>query len=225
MKKLFIISVLLIFSYSIFAQAETSDCKVLLKEIADVYKGECKKGLAHGQGYAEGWDTYEGSFKKGLPDGKGKYLWNSGNVYVGEWKKGAMEGKGVLTIKTQEGDSIVEGYWKDNDYIGVTARPITYKILENRGIPRTNFYKVDDSGDKIEFFFTMMGNNLTPQNLQYYMTTGTESSMFIGYNNVEFPVTCYMTYQATNQLGSDILDYSLTFEIYESGTWEIHLYH
>ncbi|MDZ7607199.1 MAG: hypothetical protein U5K79_16780 [Cyclobacteriaceae bacterium] len=50
-------------------------------------EGECKKGLANGQGNAKGTDEYEGQFKDGLPHGTGTYIWANGDVYTGAWKK------------------------------------------------------------------------------------------------------------------------------------------
>jgi len=57
-----------------------SECKVLLPGLAGTYTGECKKGLADGEGVALGTDSYRGSFRKGLPDGEGPYTWATGGV-------------------------------------------------------------------------------------------------------------------------------------------------
>ena len=65
-----------------------SECKVLKDEISIEYKGDCKDGLAHGQGEATGIDHYKGSFKKGFPHGEGTYKWYTGESYEGQWKKG-----------------------------------------------------------------------------------------------------------------------------------------
>ena len=114
-----------------FAQEQTTGCRVLLPQIAGQYEGECKKGLADGMGKAQGTDQYEGFFKKGLPDGQGKYTWNDGTTFEGEWKKGREDGYGVLTSHLASRDSVLSGYWIDDEYIGTEKKP--YKI-NNKGI-------------------------------------------------------------------------------------------
>lgn len=99
-----------------FAQ---SDCKVKLTALEGNYNGDCKKGLAHGFGKAKGKDTYEGEFKKGLPHGTGIYTWSHGNVFDGRWNKGLKDGYGKLMIKTQVSDSLVIGYWQEDEYVGI----------------------------------------------------------------------------------------------------------
>ena len=147
------------------------------------------------------------------------------DYYEGSWKNGMRDGKGVLTIKMHDRDSIMAGYWVENTYIGEVARPITYKVLEKDGIDRLTFFKVDDQGGTIEIFFTMLGNNLIPENLFFFMDTGNVSSIFTGYSDVDFPVKCYLTYQRTNQLGEGTIDCRLTFEIHDPGRWEVYIYH
>ena len=79
--------------------AAQDQCVVLMESISDRYEGECKKGLAHGQGEAWGIDHYTGSFKKGLPNGMGTYEYTDGSVYEGMWSKGLRHGTGKLTFK------------------------------------------------------------------------------------------------------------------------------
>ncbi len=69
MKKIFSLILLSLFlTSSIKAQ---TDCKVLKPEISLLYKGDCKNGLAHGYGKADGIDHYEGNFKKDFQMGLG----------------------------------------------------------------------------------------------------------------------------------------------------------
>ena len=100
------------------------NCKVLLDSIAGQYNGECKKGLAEGQGTSKGINMYVGEFKKGLPNGTGKYTWANGTVYDGQFKNGLKEGKSVLTIHMPDGRERVQtGYWKKDAYIGEYENP------------------------------------------------------------------------------------------------------
>lgn len=109
-----------LFSIIIYSQ----DCVVDKESLKGTYTGDCKKGKANGKGKAVGTDTYEGEFKSGLPDGEGIYTWSNGNVFSGKYSKGLRNGKGIMTFKKESGqDSIVEGFWKKDIYIGRYERP------------------------------------------------------------------------------------------------------
>lgn len=96
-------------------------CRVLLKSLEGEYTGDCKKGLAHGDGEAKGIDTYKGEFRKGLPHGTGVYLWENGDSYEGDFRDGMKDGKGRLVVRREnKGDSALTGYWSKDEYIGLT---------------------------------------------------------------------------------------------------------
>jgi hypothetical protein len=117
---------LLLFSVSVFSQP----CEVDKESLKGTYSGDCKKNKAHGKGKAVGTDTYEGEFKNGIPDGEGMYTWATKNVFEGKFLKGLREGKGKMIFK-REGtqDSVVEGYWKKDAYIGKNEKPY---IIHNK---------------------------------------------------------------------------------------------
>ena len=99
------------------------DCKVLDPNLEGVYTGECKNGKAAGLGKAVGKYTYEGEFKAGLPDGKGEMTDDRGILFKGNFKKGKRDGEGILYLK----DSIQNGFWKNDKYIGLFEAP--YKVV------------------------------------------------------------------------------------------------
>jgi len=115
------ISLLGIFMLNSFFTGEllAQDCKVLKESISGTYSGDCKKGLAHGNGTAEGQDTYTGEFKKGLSNGYGTYTWADGNIYKGEFKNGLMEGEGEMTVALEGMDGkVTTGFWEKDKYLG-----------------------------------------------------------------------------------------------------------
>ena len=104
--------------------AYNQSCEVDRESLKGTYTGDCKKNKAHGQGKAVGADTYEGEFKNGIPDGQGTYTWSNKNVFQGKYLKGLREGKGIMTFKRAGApDSVVEGYWKKDAYVGKNEKP------------------------------------------------------------------------------------------------------
>lgn len=124
MKKIFIAIITLSLSLPVFSQ----DCSVEMQSLKGTYSGECKKGKANGKGKAVGVDTYEGQFKTGLPYGEGIYIWSSGNRYNGGFSEGQRNGFGTMLYKrTNATDSIVEGFWKNDLYVGKDENP--YRVI------------------------------------------------------------------------------------------------
>lgn len=162
----------------IFAQ---TDCKVLLDKIASQYTGDCKKGVAEGDGSAEGEDRYEGEFKKGLPDGSGVYTFANGDVYNGDFKKGLKEGKGKMTIQLG-GDLTREqtGFWKEDKYIGEHEKPyvIQYKSTGVLSI-RINETK-NPANDGNALFIELQNKGRVQQSPDFgiNVTTGSFSSRY-----------------------------------------------
>ena len=104
-----------------------------METLKGTYEGDCKKNKADGNGNAIGEDTYVGEFKGGYPDGKGKYIWKNGDWYEGEWKKGLREGQGIMHLIARDSkDSVLDGYWKKDKYIGQYESPylVHYKTAD-----------------------------------------------------------------------------------------------
>jgi len=213
--------VLILFSGSIlYAQEE---CKVLMPEISGSYTGKCKKGLAQGKGLAVGTDTYEGRFLKGLPDGTGKYTWADGRVYEGSWEAGERDGKGKMIYPPEQGDSIVSGYWKKDEYVGTELIP-QYKVARNQGTVRYSIRKVNEVGSGFSVSLYLAGSFNTDIDGWTMDTSSGElitSGRKPGLENAVVPYTVRIKYRVWNQMHSSQHDVLFDFTINEPGTFEV----
>ncbi len=213
---------LLIMSGVLFAQEKEEECKVLMKEISETYKGDCKDGLAHGNGIASGIDIYQGRFKKGLPWGSGKYTWDNGDYYDGRWKKGKRNGKGLMYMK--ESDTELKGIWKNDEFIKEVKDP-PYEVTLKYGVTGLNFYKYDENEPHdIEVLFQRDGgqSSLVGQ-LVLISTSGSikKSNSFSGFENVQFPFEGSVEFVEQSRMGSLSVRYEVKFKIIEKGSWRI----
>jgi hypothetical protein len=206
-----------------FLLQSQTDCKVLKKEIAGNYEGDCKKGLAHGKGKAVGTDTYEGQFRKGFPNGNGTYTGADGSVFIGDWKNGIRDGEGTLTYQIEGRDTTIAGLWKDDIYIG--PKPEKPEVKQMEGLDR---YSIDreGNGSRILIDIYMNGSpNATIENLSILSTSGSEFSMgrSIGYENINFPVVVKISYKTWNKMHTSQHYVSFEFEIKQEGNWKVVL--
>jgi hypothetical protein len=91
-------------------------CRVLDPELAGIYQGGCKDGLAEGYGEAKGSAEYRGDFHSGRKHGKGVKTWPSGDRYEGEFVEDRKEGTGKFTWSLRgasAGESYSGGYLND----------------------------------------------------------------------------------------------------------------
>ncbi len=200
---------------------QQSPCLVKLQQISGQYSGECRKGLAHGKGVAQGIDRYDGDFFKGLPNGRGKYTWANGSYYEGEWKNGLREGVGKMV----SGDSVVSGYWKADLFKGAKKLP-SYTITLTRNVARYSVTKSVESGNGVLVKVMLGGNdNSEIEDLSLAYTSGTEyrNVGIYGIQNTTVPVDVTIRYRTWNQLHT--AQYEAVFEvtILEPGTWKITL--
>lgn len=175
MKKILVFSTMILLSLSIFA--DNNSCKVLLKNIDGKYNGQCKDGLASGQGIAMGVDTYVGNFLKGLPDGKGVYTYKNGDVYKGHWTQGQKNGRGVFiyTLPGTQITQIVKGYWKDNQYVGKsldTDSVKPYNVTSTFGIMDYSVKRTDSLNTKITISIKDLMVNYIPIDLSIDASNG-----------------------------------------------------
>ena len=219
MNKSYLVALFLMMSAFVCGQQE--GCRVLLPGISGAYAGDCKKGLAHGNGLAQGTDRYEGHFSKGLPDGNGVYKWADGSLYDGQWKNGMRNGHGRFV----KGDSIAEGFWKDNKYQG--KKPVApYKIQTNRNVQRwtiTRSVEIE-TGVRIKIMLGGQENSeIEDFSLAYSSGTEYKNVNIYGIQNATAPFDVTVRYKTWNQLHSVQYDVLFEFTITEPGTWNVTL--
>ncbi len=198
---------------------EDKETKVLIPTINKKYKGNVKKGLAHGEGEAWGeTDHYKGMFKKGYPHGKGIYTWGNGNKYNGEFVKGKMSGQGELRIKQEtKPDSVLTGYFKNNDYIGKYKEP--YRTFSEQGIRKVDFQKNAGEINQVAIMVYAGGQQIAAQQISVRDPKNTIKENRGGnltLTNVVFPLE-----QVNVSFSVGQFSYNLTFEIFEEGNWTV----
>jgi hypothetical protein len=199
-------------------------CKVLKPEISGTYTGKCKNGLAHGKGIASGSDRYEGFFVKGLPQGNGTYTYSNGNIYTGEWVEGMRHGLGRFTMKTGGMDSIQNGLWQEDKYMG--PKPQNPIATYNSGIDRYSFQKNNTTKLRVLIDFYQNGSrNNGMSNFQMSTSSGSDTKIgqSIGYDYITFPVTIKISFTSWNKLHTIQYDVKFNFEIFEPGDWTVTL--
>lgn len=222
MKQILLVVFVLCFT---FGTGIAQECKVLKTEIAAKYTGECKKGLANGKGIAEGTDTYEGKFKEGLPHGSGIYKYANGDIYSGDFKNGLRNGNGKFTFKYLGKDSTYNGLW-DNDKLVKKILPVAYTISQKTNVQRYTVQKTG-TGNRVMFSFMQNGmNNRALAGLSFAENSGTSFTMGLdqGFDSVQFPFTCKITYSTQNSLRTASYDVVFEIQITEPGQWMVTLF-
>ena len=226
MKKSYMIIGALIFITGMSLLDAQTLCKVLKPEISGTYTGSCKRELADGLGEATGIDFYKGEFVKGLPDGKGTYLWKNGATYEGEWKKGLRDGIGTYSFKNSERDSVLEGRWKDDKYLGQVLKA-PYVIEYRNSIGRVSFTRVGDR-PYVKYKFSRNGIEANIfSNVLMQGSSGTESNTgsFVGFEQVTFPFNGKLTFNAPNAFMSATLSCELRCTINKPGAWIVTIFY
>lgn len=225
------------FASSWFSAAwSQNNCKVLKPGIDSIYAGDCKQGLANGQGVASGIDWYNGEFKKGLPEGTGTYIWKNGDKYEGEWKKGLKDGNGKYTVVRNGRDSVVSGIWESDKFIG-EERIAPYVIQYRNGVTRVSCVRSGDQPLRIYYKFSRGGStseNTSPiSDLLLQGSSGNESSSsnYFGFDDVIFPFQGKIKFTAPSALSSPgsqsavTLNYELNFVINQPGAWMVTIFY
>ncbi|WP_372644111.1 hypothetical protein [Ancylomarina sp.] len=223
MKKVFVLCSIFVFVFYGKQSLAQESGKVLLPKISKSYKGECKKGLAHGNGDAKGVDTYSGQFKKGLPQGTGTYVWQNGDYYVGDWHKGLRSGEGEFHIKVNNQDTVYAGIWKHDKYLGkrVVLPTVTYKS----SVERYSFKKLSE-GCLVSI--KIMQNGSVNTSVSQLIIDGDSGNELINGNSFCFenfivPFKCSVRYYTMNKLRKAQYEVKFDFEITQLGNWELVL--
>jgi len=189
--------------YMSFGQ-DKSSCKALIDDDNGFYKGECKKGLAHGEGvynFSDELRTYEGNFKKGKFNGEGI----------------------IYTVESGEKEIVKKGIWKSNVYKGEKKiRP--YSVGRSVNLARYTIRKKGE-GNKVEINFYRNGGRNNVSNLQMFANYGQEirGGYISGFENIEYPFKCELIYNTLNKLETLTYEVRFDFTINESGEWEVIL--
>lgn len=132
----------------LYAQDSSKSCKVEMKSLDGIYKGECKNGYANGKGEAIGYHRYVGLFKNGLPNGMGTYYFSDSIFYTGNFQDGIKEGKGEMHyLRNGLPDSVLKGYWSGNEYTG--KKYTTYSLMDNSGYDQVLISSSQESGNTL----------------------------------------------------------------------------
>jgi len=202
------------------------DCEVKVAELAESYEGKCKKGLAHGKGFAKGKDTYEGKFKKGLPHGEGVYTYDNGNVYVGQFENGMKAGEGKMTFSSGSVPAL-DGFWIDDEYAGKDKK--VWKVIDrSTSIKNLRFRRVGNKVNQVTFKFTNQGKPVKSSNVSFecpnaVFLNGTDFET--EFTISEFPIKGNVIFRAaglkTANGSSDFVSGQAEFEITFKGDWEV----
>ena len=215
--RLILSSILLIIVFFSEVTAQ-SNCKVDIEELAGKYEGDCKKGLAHGNGTAIGTDQYTGEFRKGLPHGSGVYTYSNGMVYDGEFKNGLKDGEGKMNLAPiNNRDSVLVGFWSKDKYVGQYKDP--YKIhYKSPLVTGTKITAADDDESIIFITISLKGKTESNPNFTLQEQIGAYSTIqsFGRTTKVyvaRFPFRFTLTY----------MDETADIEILNEGSWNVSI--
>jgi len=224
MKNLTLIIFFLVLTLSINAQ--TDSCKVLLGKISGEYTGKCLNGLANGKGQSTGEDTYIGTFKDGLPDGKGKYLYKNGDVFQGYFQNGQKDGKGKFEYTLNKGKNTLIGYWKKDEYVGVTEPDVSYRVTSALGIMNYKVVKNESANEldkEITFSIKSAFTDFAPKDLKIEKSSGQiiQSGKKFGIIQYFCPLQCEISY--TILVGQSRKQCRFIIEILDEGKYTVTL--
>jgi len=220
---------LLTFSLPLLAQVEESplrkrNCRIPLESISVDFWGECKNGMAHGNGIAQGEDRYEGVFKKGLPNGEGKYIWANGDYYIGDFRKGMKDGKGKLIKSTASPEDIAAkpmGLWSNDEFV-MDLVEAEYNIILQRNVIRVEPRLIKPEK---KFIKVRLREGTFPDNAEINTLSGDVRNLgsYITIEEPIFPYKMYLTFQHFNKFNSSSQQVILDLELVTPGEWDVFI--
>ncbi len=235
MKKLALISVLF-FAFVINGFSQY-DCKVLVENLSGQYNGECKKGLANGEGSAKGIDTYVGNFKKGLPNGFGVYTYENGSNFIGKFRKGLKDGYGLQNTITEAGDLVQDyGLWMADSLLVPNDSRALFKVNLSKGIKIVDPKLTRDITTKNQVWINFQVDGIPDKSViiesseissgKKIDTKERSLNTLIAFDDIkEFPVTVKLKYQIRKTEQLFMVDCQTEIVLFTAGMWEININH
>lgn len=236
MKRLQLVIIIVFVILSTCGNAQYS-CKVLIENLQGQYNGECKKGLADGEGAAKGVDTYIGSFKKGFPHGYGVYTFANGSSYIGNFRSGKKDGYGLLKMIVGSGD-IVQNYglWLADSLVVANDSKALFHVKEKKGIKVIDPKITKDVSVKSQIWINFMVDGVPDKSvlikdveISNGVRINTEErslNTLVAFDGIkEFPVTFKLTYQIRKTDQLFLVDCVAEITLLTNGLWEINLNH
>lgn len=207
-----------------YSQEKKENCKVLLANISQKYKGKCLNGLAEGKGEAKGEDSFVGLFHEGYPEGKGKYTFKNGNFFEGYWKKGKKDGEGVFTFYLNEQEMVQKGFWVDDEFVGAADPKNLINVTTESNI--VNYSVKKEPNDKSNIAISIYDANVifVPQNFEISISSGTKEAEIKQYKvkNFSLPFFCEISYSIFTAVGERVCRFS--FEVTKPGNYELMIF-
>ena len=207
-------------------------CKVTMIELDGSYVGDCKMGLANGDGTAQGIHRYTGKFKDGLPNGTGTYYYSDSQYYAGKFQEGKKEGKGEMHYtRTSMSDSVITGFWSADEYRG--KKYITYTFSTTEQFDLTQISPSTNSGNTVSIEIsttsgTPNGASAAGYVLQLGELTSPTSCILKKQTRYESSLKSYATYELVGfpcKLFGTLSDgHTFEIELYKAANWKVRLY-
>lgn len=225
---------LIVFTLLFVFQLQAQDkCKVASQSLSETYKGECKNGLAHGKGEAQGTHRYVGMFRHGFPNGKGMYYADGGVFYEGNFQEGLKEGKGEAHYPLSgRPDSIVKGFWSADVYRGKTYK--TYDVSEMPAFERVDITPSDGTGNTFTIEITSTSGTPRDQytgtgySLSVIDVVAKDGSMIRKLETADNPAKYLVSYEITSfpvkLQGRFSNGRSFNIELYKKATWRMQIF-
>ncbi len=221
-------------SLGVYAQF---DCKVKVEALQGQYNGECKKGLAHGEGAARGVDTYQGNFRKGYPHGFGVYTYANGSNYIGNYRQGLRDGYGLMNTITEAGDLVQDyGLWLADSLIAGNDPKALFKVKDRKGIKLIDPRLTRDDAVKSQIWINFQVNGvpdktavLSKAEISNGIVLDTKKralNTLVAFDDIEeFPVTFRLEYEIRQANHFEPLECVVEVTLFTKGLWEIDINH